>query len=182
MGKESFYAHPQAWQYQVEQWGALLLLVLIIFASLALLILAFLIPAPLFVPMSFIMLFLAAPVLNLLLTSPPVQIEESGLRLKPLFGGERFIAWEDIQDLRAYPLLPNANQEVLRQWMVGRKQYRAAEGIMLLVPSLPAPYRIAGFLAGSKGLPIIAFSNRSHVDYYELKSRLEKILSPTGNI
>ena len=128
------------------------------------------------------MLFLTAPVLTSLLTSPPVQVEEAGLRLMPLFGGERFIAWEAIQDLKAYPLLPNANQEVLRQWMVGRKQYRAAEGIMLLVPSLPAPYRIEGFLAGANGLPIIAFSNRSHADYYELKARLEKKLSPTGSI
>jgi hypothetical protein len=169
----SFYAHPNPFQYQLEQWGALLLALLIIFAAVGLVVLAFLIPAPLFGIMALLLIALLAPVLMLLLLTPPVQIEADGLRIKPRFGGERFIAWGDIERLENYPLLPSANQEVLRQAFVGRKQYRAAEGIMLIVPSLPAPYRIAGFFAGQKGVPILAFTNRSHSDYYALKEAIQ---------
>jgi hypothetical protein len=174
MKSDTFYTHPNPIQYQLEQWGALLLALLMFFASVGLFVLAFLIPAPLFGIMSLLVLLLLAPVLMLLLVTPPVQIEADGLRIKPRFGKERFIAWGQIERIEVYPLLPTANQEVLRQALVGRKQYRAAEGIMLIVPTLPAQYRIAGFFAGQKGAPILAFTNRSHSDYYALKEEILK--------
>jgi hypothetical protein len=174
MNTNNFYAHPKPLQYQLEQWGALLLLGLMLLAFLGLLWLAFAIPAPLFVVMALLLIVLAAPVMMLLVVSTSVKIEDAGLRIFPRFGREAFIAWEDVQRVAAYPLLPGANQEVLRQALVGRKNYREAEGIMLIIPKLPAPYRIAGFFAGQNGAPILAFSNRSHSDYYALKAAIEE--------
>ena len=87
-------------------------------------------------------------------------------------GRERKIAWDDIQGVSDYPLLPQANQEILKQYMIGRKKYRAAEGIMLIVPSLPFAYKVASFLAGEKGAPIVAFTNRTHQDYDTLSKRI----------
>lgn len=176
MNTDSFFAHPKALQYQFEQWGALLLLILIVLGSVGLLILTFVIPAPLFLPMALMLLLLAAPVIMLLRVSPAVKVEAGGLRLLPRFDRERFVAWHEIERIAPYPLLPGANHEVLRRALVGRKQYREAEGLMLIVPTLPASYRIAGFFAGQKAAPILAFSNRSHADYYKLKALLEEKL------
>jgi hypothetical protein len=156
------YQHRFPILYRLEQWGAMLLAILIVFAAIGLMLLAFLIPAPLFGLMALLLPFLLAPVLMLTLVAPPVWFETEGLRIKPYFWPERFITWQEIEAVKLYTLLPSANQEVLRQVAVGRKQYRAAYGIMLIVPSLPAPYRIAGYFAGEKGAPIIAITNRSH--------------------
>jgi hypothetical protein len=140
----------------------MLLAILIVLASIGLMILAFLIPAPLFGLMALLILGFLPPVLMLTLVAPPIWFEVEGLRIKPYFWPERFITWKEIETVKLYTLLPSSNQEVLRQIAVGRKQYRAAYGIMLIVPSLPAPYRLAGYFAGQKGLPIIAITNRSH--------------------
>src|SRR5690606_35824128 len=107
-----------------------------------------------------------------LLNTPPVTISDEGLKIQGFMGREQMIAWNDIQKVSEYPLLPQANQEILKQYLVGRKNYRPAEGIMLIIPRLHFLYRFAGFLAGENGTPIIAFTNRTHTDYDTLKRRI----------
>lgn len=172
MGKQTSHRHPNFKLYQFQQISLLILIVLVIFAALMLIVVAVLLPAPLFVVISILLLLLASPLLMAMVNSPPILIADDGLTLQPLIGGERFIAWNEIEHVAAYPLLPQANQEILKQYLIGRKKYRAAEGIMLIVPSLPLPYRIAGFLAAEQGRPVIAFTNRSHRDYAILTKRI----------
>jgi hypothetical protein len=44
---------------------------------------------------------------------------------------------------------------------------------MLVIPSLPAPYRIAGFLAGEGAKPVIALTTRTHSDYDALVEAIQ---------
>jgi hypothetical protein len=119
-------------------------------------------------------LFLMLPLVMLLSVSPPIRLEQGGLRLYPLFGKAQFVKWEQIQTVREYPLLPKADQEIEWRLLQGRKKYRAAAGKMLIVTGLPWRYRVAGFFAGAQSQPIIALTNRTHTDYEQLLRTIEK--------
>ena len=174
MGKQTSHTHPNKALYKLQQISLLILLIVAVVASLMLIVVAFILSAPLFVIMSLLLLLLSAPLLMALVNTPPVTITDEGLILEPFIGNQRPIAWHDIERIEAYPLLPQPDQEILKQYAIGRNKYRAAEGIMLIVPSLPLPYRIAGLLAGANRKPIIAFTNRSHSDYDTLTHRITR--------
>jgi hypothetical protein len=112
-------------------------------------------------------LFLPALVF-LSVTTPPVTVSAEGLLLRPYVWRQRLIDWQDVTLAKPYPLLPASESEVMRRALVGRKKYAPAEGLMVLVPGLPWPYRIAGYFAGERGTPIVAFTNRAHQDYATL--------------
>jgi hypothetical protein len=105
-----------------------------------------------------------------------VTVSNEGLTLHPVVWKDRFVRWDEIASIAVYPLLPAADTEVTRRYAVGKRRYRPAQGIMLVIPSLPPPYRIAGFFAGTGAKPIIALTNRAHVDYDHL---LEIVLQMT---
>ena len=172
MGKQTSHEHPNRLLYKVQQVALLASLIASLFASVMLIVVALLLSTPLFVIMSLLVLLLSAPLLMALVNTPPVTITDEGLILQPFIGNERHIPWQAIEHIEAYPLLPQANQEILKQYLIGRKKYRPAEGIMLIVPSLPLPYRIAGLLTGTGGMPLIAFTNRTHQDYETLTHRI----------
>jgi len=162
------YSHPIPWQFQVQRAVAVGILALGVVAAALLLLVAVLLPAPLFAIMALMVALLMAPVLWLLFGTPPVTLTEEGLIVHEFPGRQRKIAWEAIESVQLYPLLPTEQNEVMRRLLQGRKQYRPAEGIMLLIPSLSWPYRIGGFFAGQGFRPIIALTSRTHEHYAEL--------------
>jgi hypothetical protein len=113
------------------------------------------------------LLFLPA-LIFLSVVTPPVTVTADGLLLRPYVWRQRLIRWTDITLAKPYPLLPSPESEVIRRAMVGRRKYAPAEGIMILSPALPWPYRCAAFFAGERHTPIVAFTNRSHQDYATL--------------
>jgi hypothetical protein len=147
-----------------------------IFATLGLLALAVLIPALLMALMGLLVALLMLPVAMLLSVSPPITVDSTGLTLRPFWGKSQVIAWDQITEMRVYPLLPQTDQEVEWRLMQGRKRYRTAEGYMLVVPALPLRYRAAGLFTGVRGQPIVAFTNRSHSDYETLLQQIREHL------
>jgi hypothetical protein len=172
MTKITHHVPPSPTTYRVQQIIAALLLAAMAAAAGGLLLLAILMPAPFMAVMSPLMALLMIPVAMLLSVSPPITVDEDGLTIEPFWGKAQRIAWNDIAAMQVYPLLPQTDQEVERRLMQGRKKYRPAEGYMLLVPRLPWRYRMAGFLAGVGGQPVVAFTNRAHSDYDTLLERV----------
>lgn len=172
MGKQTSHTHPNVSLYKMQQIGLTILLITAVFAAFMLIVMAIMLSAPLFVIMSIILLMLSSPLLMALVNTPPVTVSDEGILLERFIGGKHLIVWDDIERIEPYPLLPQANQEILKQYLIGRNKYRAAEGIMLIVPSLSLPYRIAGLLAETGKMPIIALTNRTHSDYETLKHRI----------
>ncbi len=121
-----------------------------------------------------ITLLLIAPVLMLTSATPAVSIAADGIMIQPRVWRERFVAWADVRAVKDYPLLPPRDAEVTRRAMVGKKRYRAAEGKMLIIPSLPLQYRFTGLFAGEGFTGVIALTNRSHTNYDALIKQVEK--------
>jgi len=96
--------------------------------------------------------------------------------LHPALWAKRTIAWGEVTEVRVYPLLPRADTEIPRKYVVGTRNYRPAAGIMLVIPSLPWQYRIVGFFAGTQSQPTIALTNRAHENYEHL---LQVVLQQT---
>lgn len=165
------HIYPNALQGRIRQVGTIALIVVMLLTALALVLLAVLIGAPLFVIMALLILLLTAPLIMLLVNTHTVTISPEGLRLTAFYG-DRLIAWDTVQRIRCYPLLPTPEQESGRRLLVGRSRYTAAKGIMLVVPGLPLAYRIAGLLAGEGGAPVVVFSNRTHSEYDLLVRRV----------
>jgi hypothetical protein len=166
------FPHARPNFVRLQQIFALFLLVIIPVASLLLLWLALSLGAFLFALMVPFLLWLVLPMVMLTSATPPVTVHEDGITLHPRWWRERFIAWDDIEALRDYPLLPRRDTEVERRALQGRKQYQVARGVMLVVPHLSLPYRVTGFFAGLRGRSVVAFTNRAHDNY----DRLEKML------
>ncbi|MCA9913453.1 MAG: hypothetical protein KC496_08885 [Anaerolineae bacterium] len=172
MNEPTTYSHPLPWQQRFQQISAMLMLSLGLIGAVTLLLTAILLPAPLFALMAFMVILLLAPVLWMLVATPPVTVAEDGLHLHHFIGNTQHIPWDAIESVQHYPLLPTEQNEVLRRLLQGRKQYRQAEGIMLVIPTLPWPHRIGGFFAGQNSAPIVAFTNRTHRHYPELANAI----------
>lgn len=112
---------------------------------------------------------LSLPLIMRLSVTPSVQIDEDRLTIKPQFGKAHQITWEQVEKVAPFPLLPSEDAEVLRRTTVGKRNYTPAKGLMLIIPKLPPRYRVAGWFAGESGKPIIAITNRSHINYDELE-------------
>lgn len=162
---------------RIVHYGAALLSVVMALIALMMLILAFVLPnGGISVIIGLIILLLVPFVLMLTTATPPVAASEAGLQITPLVWKTQFIPWDAVQAMKPYPLLPQPGAETERRALVGRKRYRPAEGVMLLIPSLPLQYRITGFLAGEGVTPVIALTSRSHSDYPTLLNQLNTYL------
>lgn len=171
------HTHPRPWLNRAVQYGALVVVALMV-ASAPLQVLLTLAGAPDgFVLAALLTVLLAAPVLMLTAYTPAVSVDDDGITLHPVIWRDRFVAWDAIQAVKVYPLLPTPDMEAVRRIAVGRRKYRPAEGIMLVVPGLPPQYRIAGFFAGERAAPIVVLTNRAHTDYGRL---LETVLDRTA--
>lgn len=100
--------------------------------------------------------------------APAVTVTDEAMLIAPLIWRRRSVAWRDIRALKPNPLLPPANAESGRRLVVGRRRYEPARGVIVIIPSLPVQYRIAGFFAGEGFTGVIALGSRTHEDYDRL--------------
>ena len=172
--------HPRQRLDRAIQWGALVVVALIGVGVLGQIGMALLAPSA---ALRALALFgavatalLAFPVLMLTAVAPAVSVDAAGITLQPAVWRARRIPWDAVRTVKPYPLLPIEDAEVTRRLAVGRRNYRPASGIMLVIPGLPPQYRIAGFLAGERAAPVIALTTRAHTHYDDL---LRAVLSHT---
>lgn len=163
------HTHPNPTLNRAVQYGAVVVAGLMVISAPLQVLLSFAgAPGGGFLLAAILTLLLALPVLMLTAVAPAVTVSEGGLTIAPVIWKRQTIQWDDIQMVKNFPLMPTADMEVNRRYLVGRKNYSPADGIMLLIPSLPLQYRIAGIFAGERGTPIIALTNRAHTDYETL--------------
>ena len=161
--------HPRPNLDRAIQWGALVVVALIVVGALGQIGMALLAPSG---ALRGLALFgalatslLAFPVLMLTAVAPAVSVDAAGITLQPAIWKARRIPWDAVRAVKRYPLLPIEDAEVTRRLAVGRRNYRPASGVMLVIPELSPVYRIAGFLAGERAAPVIALTNRAHTNY-----------------
>lgn len=173
MGKVSEHAHPNPQQYRAEQLITATLCGLIILGAFGLLLISWLLQLGAFALMAVLLCSLAFPLAMRLVVTAPVTTTDDGLIVQPLLLPEMVLPWSEVREVRAYPLLPNENQEVLRRLLLGRQRYTAAKGIMLVATGLSPLHRVAGWFAGAQGAPVLALTNRTHQSYDRLAQRVQ---------
>jgi len=171
----SHYTHPNPIAYRITQWVLFALLCVVLVAVPLQILIALMYPqAILFYLLAVITLFFALPILLYLFTTPTVSLDSDGITVHPFIGKSHHVAWDDVERVAYYPLLPRQNHEVNKRLVVGRKRYKPAEGIMLISSALPQVYRVGGLFAGERGRKIIALTNRTHANYDQLHKQVLK--------
>jgi hypothetical protein len=170
---ESTHTHPRPRLDRITQYSATALLI-IMALTVPLQILLALLGTPVFLfLLTGIFTGLLTPFVLLLTTATPeVAVSPEGVTIMPVIWRRRFVPWSSVAAVKEYPLLPGAEAETGRKLMTGRNRYEAAQGVMLVIPALPAQYRITGFLAGEGATPVIAVTNRTHVRYDVLVKKI----------
>jgi len=169
------YVHPNQKIYRFTQWLAFILIWIILLTVPLQVLIAIIYPqAILFYLSAIITLTLTAPLILFLATTPSVSLDEQGITVHPFIGKAHTLDWEQIEEIKEYPLLPRRGQEVNKRLIVGRKHYKQAEGIMLVTHKLPMIYLVGGFFTGEQGRKIIALTNRTHTDYDSLSKQVIK--------
>ena len=163
----STHIHPHRLTDGIAQYGGIALAGVMVAAGIGQIGLA-LTGLPLLLPSGIITLLLIGPVLLLVSATPAVSIAPEGITLQPRVWRDHFVPWSDVREIKDYPLLPPKDTEVGRRAMVGRQRYRAAEGKMLIIPSLPMQYRFTGLFVGEGFVGVIGLTNRTHTDYERL--------------
>ena len=170
----TYHRHPNPGLDRLTQYGALALIVLMLIGAIGQFALALSgLQLGLLWLTGMITLLLIAPVLMLTTATPAVNVTAEGIQILPVIWRNRSIRWDDIRAIKPYPLLPPADVESGRRALTGRRRYRPAQGIMLIVPSLPLQYRLTGLFAGEGFVGVIALTNRTHRDYEQLLQTVE---------
>ena len=171
----STHTHPNPLTDRLAQVGGVVLIAVMVAGALGQFALALASAGlPLFWLSGIVTLLLTSPVMMLISATPAVTVSAEGITLQPRVWRERFVRWQDIREIREYPLLPPGGTEAERRLAVGRRRYRPAEGKMLLIPSLPLQYRFTGLFAGVGFTGVIALTNRTHTEYEVLIRQVEK--------
>jgi hypothetical protein len=169
------FGHPHPAAQRWQQRAAFALTVVLLLAALACAGLALAFGLPLMILAAVFLVGLGMAALLPTVSAPAVTIADEALTVQPLLWRETRARWADVR-LREYTMLPPAGAEVGRKALVGRGRYRPAEGVLLIVPGLPAVFRVHGFFAGVGFMPAIALTNRTHAQYdrllREVKTRL----------
>lgn len=170
--EQTTHHHPRPKLDRLIQWGAVVVTAVIVVGVLGQIALALLAPSA---ALRGLALFgalltglLAFPILMLTAVAPTISVDATGFTLRPVVWQARRIPWDAVRAVKPYPLLPIEDAEITRRYAVGKRNYRPASGIMLVIPGLPPQYRIAGFLAGERAAPVVALTNRAHTDYDRL--------------
>jgi hypothetical protein len=172
------YIHPRPLLDLLTQGTAVLFLATAIALFIIQLVLAVRGVSPLLVcAISTTLLLLVVPALWLLFATPPVWVDDEGITLRPRFWSARRVPWAEVRAAKPYPLLPERDAERVRQALVGRANFRAAEGFMLIIPTLPAQYRFQGVFAQEGFTGVIALTSRTHTDYDVLRAALRQQLA-----
>lgn len=169
----STHIHPRPALDQLAQYGGIALVVVMIAAALGQFVLATA-ELPLFFLSGIVTLLLIAPVMMLTSATPAVTVSPEGVTIQPRVWRHHFVRWSEVREVRDYPLLPPPEAEAERKALAGKKKYRAAEGKMLVIPSLPLQYRFTGVFAGVGFTGVVGLTNRTHTDYDTLIRQVEK--------
>jgi hypothetical protein len=169
----STHVHPNPTSDRIAQYGGVVLVIVMMAAALGQVALAAA-GLPLLLLSAFVTVALVAPVMLLTSATPAVSVAPDGITIQPRVWSERFVHWGDIRAIKDYPLLPPRDVESGRRALVGQKRYRPAEGKMLVIPSLPLPYRFTGVFAGEGFTGVIGLTNRTHTDYEALIRQVVK--------
>lgn len=172
-GQTTTHTHPNPTADRLNQYGGAALMVVMILGAVGQFALA-LLGLPLLLLGGIVTLALIAPVMMLTTATPAVSVSADGITLLPRVWPQRSVAWGEVREIRDYPLLPPENIEPGRKLMVGRRRYRPAEGIMLVIPSLPLYYRFTGVFAGAGFSGVVGLTNRTHTDYDALVQQVRK--------
>jgi hypothetical protein len=179
----SIHNHPNPLLNKLTQYGAIVLLVVMLTGAVALVVLGITDPRLLLLaPAGLIVLALAPAVLMVTTISPPLTVSPDGLTVRPTIWRSVDVPWSAVREFSEYPLLPPSDSEIGRKMISGRKKYRPAEGKLLVIPSLPAIYKINGLFCGRGLTPVIGFTNRSHADYDKLLKKVTVYLEEAGNL
>lgn len=168
--------NPQA--YRLSQMTALALSALLLVSSPLQVVLALSVPsAGMFVVSALLSLVLVLPLVLMASNTPPVTLSPDGITLQPWPDSTTptTIGWDAVKEIKPYPLLPPEDAETVRKVMVGKKNYRPAEGLMFVCEGLPWRYRVVGFFCGEGFKPVFAVTNRSHADYDDFRAYLDKV-------
>lgn len=169
------YTHPNQKFHRLTQWLVFILMWIILLTVPLQVVIAVIYPQAILFYLSAIITFtLVMPLILFLTTTPTVSIDEQGIVIHPFIGKAHRLDWEHIEEVKPYPLLPRQGHEVNKRLLVGRKQYKPAEGVMLITSNLPMMYYVGGFFAGEYGHKIIALTNRTHIDYDFLNKQVMK--------
>ncbi len=172
-----YSSHPKPRLNRLTQYGAVVILIFILVSVPLQLVLA-LTGLWLFAWTAIFTLLLGPFILLLTVATPAVSLSAAGITIHPLIWPTKFVPWAAVQAVKPYPLLPQPDAEISRQYLSGRKNYRPATGIMLVLPDLPLPYRVTGLLAGEGFTPVIAITTRTHTDYDDLVVEIEHSIAP----
>lgn len=175
------YSHPQPILNRLTHYGIVALLATMLITVPLQLFLAFMLGWQLFLLSPIFTLLLSTPLVMWLSATPALSLSDQGIFIQPIVWRKHLIPWDHVLALKPYPLLPTRNHEVGKRALQGRKAYRAAEGIMLIVRDLPLPYRISAYFAGERQHAIIAITNRTHTDYDHLVRTLERYLTKASS-
>jgi hypothetical protein len=166
---QSTHSHPNPTIERLTQYGAAVLLVVMLLAVVAMVALVLRDMRLLLLGLAAVfVLLLALPILMRTTITPALTVSDDGLTITPIIWKPVRVAWDDVRAVKAYPLLPAPGSEVGLKALIGAKRYRAPEGKLLVIPSLPMQYRVNGFFCGEGLTPVIAFTNRTHIDYEAL--------------
>jgi hypothetical protein len=175
--KGSTHSHPNPTLDRITQVGGLVLAVVMIVAALGQFVLAFA-GLPLFLFSGIVTLLLIAPVMLLISATPAVTVSNEGITIQPRVWRDCFFRWDQVRAVKPYPLLPPKDAEVNRRTLEGKRRYRAAEGVMLIIPALPLQYRFTGLFAGEGFTGVVAVTNRTHTDYDSLLRQITTHTTP----
>lgn len=167
------YTHPKPSLNRLSQWAGLILLILLLLGTIGQVITA------LVEPRAFLLFFgalltlaLTLPVIMLLRLHPAITLDEAGLTVHPTLGTPQHVRWDQVRAVKLFPLLPNRDTEVGRQILRGRKRYRAARGLLLVLPTLSWSYRVSGWFCGEGWTSCIGVTSRAHRDYDQLEREI----------
>ena len=81
--------------------------------------------------------------------------------------------WASIRSITDNPLLPAEDGEKVRRAVVGRSRYAPERGKLIVMPTLPLPFRFLGKFAGVGFTGAIAVTSRAHRDYDHVIAEIE---------
>lgn len=116
---------------------------------------------------------LIAPVIMLSAASPALEITDAALVVRSKVWGRHAVPWASIRAVTENPLLPPEDGERVRRSLVGRGRYQPERGKLIVMPTLPLPFRFLGKFAGIGFTGAIAVTSRAHRDYDRAIAEIE---------
>ena len=158
------HRYPRPWLRQLERAALALALILAVVAIILEIAMAF-VAGPLLCGMAVFTAILLIPLLMRTVLHPEIDVTADGLLLHPMLWPAQFVAWRDLTQIIAHPLV--VNDPAMGRTLHG-KNYRPREGVVILVDPrarLSPVYRLVGGLAGARTSPAFAISSTTHTDY-----------------